>query len=273
MDINYFEQVWSKKKTDKTACQSFWDGRAEEFNIKKQKNGGDKRLNNVLELFASKGMLKEDGNVLDVGCGPGKYSVEFAKQTKSVIGTDISPKMIEFARENAQAEGLNNASFDTLDWEMADLKALGWEKKFDLVFASMTPAINSKNTLEKMVNASKGFCFVSTFVDRKDSVRDCLSSLIDWQTTNRDFSKTIYCGFNILWLMGFHPEITYLDTEWENAYSLEKAVSMYTSHFEMTQSLSKEQKADISDYLGKISENGQVKEKIDAKIAWMYWKI
>jgi len=136
MDINYFEQVWNKKKTDKAACQAFWDGRAEEFNTKRQKNEGDKRLNSILELLASKGMLKKDGSILDIGCGPGKYSVEFAKQTKSVTGVDISPKMIEFARENARETGLDNVSFDTLDWEFADLKALGGEKKFDLVFAS-----------------------------------------------------------------------------------------------------------------------------------------
>jgi len=273
MDINYFEQVWSKKKTDKTACQAFWNGRAEEFNKKKQKSEGDKRLNSILELLALKGMLKKDGSILDIGCGPGKYSVEFAKQTKSVIGVDISPKMIEFARENARETDLDNLSFDTLDWEFADIKALGWEKKFDLVFASMCPAINSKNTLEKMVNASKAFCFVSTFVERKDSVRDHLSSFIDWQNAKRDFSKTIYCGFNILWLMGFRPEITYLDTEWENVYTIQKAVSMYTSYFEMSQPLSNEQRAYISDYLERIFENGQVKEKITAKIAWMYWKI
>ncbi len=273
MDINYFEQVWSKKKTDKTACQAFWDGRAEEFNEKKQKNRGDKRLNGVLELLVTKGMLKEDGCILDIGCGPGKYSVEFARHAKSVAGIDISPKMIEFAGENARVAGLENTSFNTMDWEAADLAALGWERKFDLVFASMCPGINSRSTLEKMVKAGKGFCFISTFVERKDSVRDALSSFIDWENAKRDFSKTIYCGFNILWLMGFHPEITYLDTEWENVYTLEKAVSMYTSHFEMSHPLSSGQKAYISEYLGKISENGHVNEKIDAKIAWMYWKI
>jgi len=41
----------------------------------------------------------------------------------------------------------------------------------------------------------------------------------------------------------------------------------------MSQPLSNEQRAYISDYLERISENGQVKEKIAAKIAWMYWKI
>lgn len=273
MDINYFEQLWNKQKTDKTACQSFWDGRAEEFNLKRQANKKDKRVNSVLELLASKGVLKEDENVLDVGCGPGKYSLEFAKRGQNVIGIDISPKMIEFARENAQTEGLNNVSFDTLDWEMADLKKLGWEQKFDMVFASMTPAINSKNTLEKMMQASRGFCFLSTFVDRKDSVRDPLRSLINWQSSDRNFSKTIYYGFNILWLMGFYPEIIYLDSEWENTYSLERAVSLYTANFEMTQSLTKEEKKTIAAYLEEISQNGQVKERIDSKIAWMYWKI
>lgn len=273
MDINYFEQLWSQGKTDRNACQSFWDGRAEEFNLKRQEKKKDQRINSVLKLLTAEGMLKEDGHVLDVGCGPGKYSVEFAKRVHSVTGTDISPKMIEFARENAKTEGLNNTSFKTLDWEMADLRAMEWEKKFDLVFASMTPAISSKNSLEKMVRASKGFCFLSTFIKRKDSVRDLLRSRMDWPRSGRDFSKTIYCGFNILWLMGFCPELTYLDREWENTYTLERALSLYTSYFEMTHSLSQEEKAALAAYLEELSRNGQVRETIEARIAWMYWKI
>lgn len=170
MDINYFEQVWGKRKTDKAARQVFWDNRAEEFNAKTHKNENGKRLNSVLELLISKGMLKEEGSVLDVGCGPGKYSIEFAKHANSVTGIDISPRMIEFAMENAGKESLNNVSFELLDWEEVDIKAMGWEKKFDLVFASMCPAINSRNTLEKMVGASKNCCFLSTFVEDRKSV-------------------------------------------------------------------------------------------------------
>ncbi len=273
MDMNHFEELWSRKKIDKSASQIYWDSRAEEFNQRLYQGKGDQRLHDIMALFISRGMLTNDSNVLDIGCGPGKYSIEFGKHAKSITGIDISPRMISFAKENAAKECLANVSFETLDWEEADLKTLAWEKNFDLVFASMSPAINSKNTLEKMVNASKSYCFLSTFVKRTDSVKDYLGNLINWQDAKRDFSKTIYCSFNILRLMGFYPEISPFDTEWENTYTLDKTVEMYSSHFEMTQPLSPEQRASMVDYLNHIAEDGMIKEKTNAKIAWMYWKI
>ncbi|MFX0195572.1 MAG: class I SAM-dependent methyltransferase [Candidatus Hodarchaeota archaeon] len=40
--------------------------------------------------------------VLDAGCGTGKHAIEFSKWGLEVVGCDISPKMIERAKLNAQ---------------------------------------------------------------------------------------------------------------------------------------------------------------------------
>lgn len=288
MDINYFEQMWSKKKTDKSASRAFWDSRAEEFNQRVCTGEGEKRLNKILELFASKGMLTSESKVLDIGCGPGKYAIQFAKIAKSVTGVDVAPRMIECANGNASAEKLSNTEFKVSDWEEIDISSLGWEKKFDLVFASMCPAINSKSALEKMVSASRGYCFLSSFVERTDEIKDYLSKYIVGQyakgglddshklqcsTMQSGFGKAIYLSFNILWLMGFYPEITYIDTEWEHVMPVNKAAEFFCAHFEMTQKLNSEQRAFIQNYLEQIAENGNIKEKVKAKIAWMNWKV
>ncbi|MGH9464515.1 MAG: class I SAM-dependent DNA methyltransferase [Thermoanaerobaculia bacterium] len=44
-------------------------------------------------------------SVLDVGCGPGRYLVEFAGQGKQVVGLDISAEMLEVARARLAAAG------------------------------------------------------------------------------------------------------------------------------------------------------------------------
>lgn len=274
MDINYFEQIWSRKNTDKSASQAFWDSRAEEFNQRVYTGEGEERLNKIIELLTSKGMLTGEGNILDIGCGPGKYAVEFAKRAKSVTGVDISQRMIACAKENAAIKGLSNTEFKAADWEELDIDYLGWDKKFDLVVAAMCPAINNKAALEKMVNTSRGYCFLSNFVERTDEVKDHLSKYIVWQNAKGGgYGKGIYCSFNILWLMGFHPEITYINTAWEHVMSIDKAADFYCSHFEMTQKVSSEQKSFIRNYLEQIAENGLVKETVKAKIAWMTWKV
>jgi SAM-dependent methyltransferase len=273
MDINYFEKAWSRKNINKIASQSFWNGRAEEFNQKVYSNESENRLEKILLLLSSKGILKSDDEVLDIGCGPGKYAIEFAKKTKSVTGIDVSKKMIEYAKENASIEGLTNTNFRIEDWEEFDIDTIGWNKKFNLVFASMCPAINSKAALLKMINASCGHCFLSSFVEREDEVKDFLGKNVMYQNSNSGNTKTIYCSFNILWLMGFFPEITYFDTTWENIMPIDKAVEFYCSYFETTQNLSSEQKNFIRNHLEKIEKDGAVKEIVKAKIAWMLWKV
>ena len=69
--------------------------------------------------------LPEGGRLLDVGCGPGRHSIELAKRGYEVVGIDPSPAMIEAAQERAlgiepaptfltvRADDLSNrASFD-----------------------------------------------------------------------------------------------------------------------------------------------------------------
>lgn len=50
--------------------------------------------------------LEPGMTVLDVGCGPGRHSVELAKRGIRAIGIDISERFVEVARELATSEGV-----------------------------------------------------------------------------------------------------------------------------------------------------------------------
>jgi len=41
-------------------------------------------------------------SLIDIGCGPGTYSVEFAKKGANVLGMDLSQKMLDKARNDAK---------------------------------------------------------------------------------------------------------------------------------------------------------------------------
>src|SRR6266581_2274200 len=55
--------------------------------------------------------------ILDVACGPGGWAQEvaFAYPEKEVVGFDISQTMINYARAQALAQGLQNVSFRVMD--------------------------------------------------------------------------------------------------------------------------------------------------------------
>jgi len=264
-----FEEIWvNSSQLDLLETQKFWDIRAEEYNENDQKEKF-----NLIEYLISKGAINKEYNILDVGCGTGKYLVEFAKISKNVTGIDISPNMISYTKKNTESMNLSNVRFKVISWQSLDVNEFNWNKKFDLVFSNMSPAITSKETLIKMIETSKKYCFMSGFVYRKDKVRDELSRRIIGEKYNKSVQKSIYCAFNILWNMGIYPEITYKDVVWANRMSNETAIEMYTI---MLQKMAKKDdciKEKIKVYIDEISCNGKIEEIIKAKIAWMLWKV
>lgn len=59
--------------------------------------------------------LDKSAKILDVGCGPGKWSMLLAKRFGSVTAVDVSPEMVLLAKENARKNGVFNVDFHAMD--------------------------------------------------------------------------------------------------------------------------------------------------------------
>ena len=71
-------------------------------------------------------------SVLDVGCGSGVYSVDFARRgAKRVVGVDFSTNMLRIAREEARGAGVS----DVCEFREGDFLHLSDDERFDVVFA------------------------------------------------------------------------------------------------------------------------------------------
>ncbi len=71
--------------------------------------------------------LEPGARVLDVGCGPGRHSLAFARGGFEVVGVDLSPEFVALARSAAEAEALP-ARFEVLD-----ARELAFRDEFDAV--------------------------------------------------------------------------------------------------------------------------------------------
>ncbi len=73
--------------------------------------------------FYSKLVLKEIGrdndSILDIGCGTGEFTQKVAQRANSVVGIDISPKMINEAKKRHSA---NNITYKVQDFDTIDEK-------------------------------------------------------------------------------------------------------------------------------------------------------
>lgn len=77
--------------------------------------------------------IKPHMRILDVGCGPGTITLDFAAHVPegSVVGVDMSSNAIEKARESCKQRGTENVSFS-----VADLNKLPFDDdSFDIVHA------------------------------------------------------------------------------------------------------------------------------------------
>lgn len=273
MDIQYFSRLWSEGKAAKASGKSFWDNRAAEFNKLVCQGSPDERIKKIVTFLSHESLLAENSSVLDIGCGPGRFAVEFAKKSTDVTGLDISDKMLDYAVKNAEAANLTNTSFKNLNWDEVNLDEYGWRKRFDLVTAINSPGIHDLITLEKMIAASKGYCFLSNFVDRTDSVQDIIRTEILKLKGMKFYTNTIYSILNILWLTGYYPSIAYVDTDQEHVRTVEEACVYYGTLFETENNTGDEKNDLINNYLEEISINGFVTEKVRTKTAWIYWKV
>jgi SAM-dependent methyltransferase len=65
--------------------------------------------------------------LLDVGCGPGRHAIEFAKLGLNVLGVDISPDFIAIAHRCAAEAGVQPSFFSM------DARELPFDAEFDVV--------------------------------------------------------------------------------------------------------------------------------------------
>ena len=232
MNIEEFEKIMQRddKEEKEEDLEKIWDSKSEWFfkrTEKKQENFSD-RL--IFKIVKEKKLLNENSKVLDIGCGTGRHLLEFSKSTSHITGTDISSRMLDYAKE--KLKNVNETKFIHGNW----MKNFTKEKEFDLVFASMTPAIREE--IEKMLG-------------RK------LNKL---HSNHKEYT---YGLWNIVWNLGYFPEI-YLD---KYISETEKTVIDYMEQIICTD----DEENKIIEFLKGKEKNGKIMSKeyiIKAVILW-----
>ncbi|KZL20707.1 putative methyltransferase YcgJ [Pseudovibrio axinellae] len=85
----------------------FWDKHAAGYIARPIKDVGsyEKAMDRV------RSYLSPDLQVLELGCGSGSTALLLSKYVKHITASDLSEKMIEFGREKARKDGIENVSF------------------------------------------------------------------------------------------------------------------------------------------------------------------
>ena len=216
LDAGYFKRLWVKRKECRLDhSKDCWDGRAQNWIDDLGPDGLGKpemaaRVNHTAQYLRSRGLLGQESSVIDVGCGPGLFVIEFAKTALHAVGLDHSRNFIENAEDRANINEIFNTTFVEADFLTLDIDKSGFAGAFDLVFASITPAATGEDSLEKLMKMSRRFCNIVSFVN----VTDTLAERISMDVFGEEFwprfdGNGFYALLNLLWLDGHYPETSY----------------------------------------------------------------
>lgn len=86
--------------------------------------------------------------IINFGCGTGKHDIEFARLGYQCKGIDMSPLMIDIAKQNCDLNG------SRIEFEVADVRNYETDTKCDAVI-SLFHVMSYQNTNEDILNAFK----------------------------------------------------------------------------------------------------------------------
>lgn len=270
MNRDYYKELLQKNRKPIGDAEKIWDEKAAHFNDPKEKSH-DGFTDKVLEILEQRGIL-QGSSVLDIGGGGGRYAIPFAKRARQVTMTDISGNMIEFAKEKAKAENLNNLSFLKMDWKQSSPEDFGLVGKFDFVFASMCPAVMTYGGLSAMTQSSKKNAMIAQFIVDTDSFTEFVKSYCKLAPKFHPHNDRE--GFiaitNLLFLDGLNPSIVYLDDA--HSYQLNET-NLVETHAPLLERLAQEQcevrdfKILVERYLRQYGETVKKYRKV-ALLSW-----
>lgn len=250
-----------------------WNRRARWFARRTGNEQGRKRQKAVLDMLKRKGALGPGMKVLDIGAGPGNYAIPMARMCGQVTALEPAAEMVKILEDRARAEQVDNITVMQRTWQEVRVEEDGLAGQFDLVFASMTPGVQDPETLQKMIAASKKFCYLSSFSGRRwgKPYRDL------WQRFfNEDMGDSpgdIIYPFGFLYAMGYRPDLSFFTVHRVNEEPVEEAVENLSRFFWSYMDITPEVKQVIEQYVAERAQNGIFYTETNFCHGMMLWRV
>lgn len=192
---------------------SLWDENAHLWEKELRENQAqiemvEQRVHSVVGFLRQKGLMHEGVDIIDVGSGPCRFTAAFAEHARHVTATDISENMLKYGEAYCQEKGLTNVSFRPIDFLDIDLDAEGWRNRFDLAFASLTPAIDPDEAMFKFMDMSRAYCCNTSFVLYHTRLESEARAILGLDPSHPRWDGSQYRGFwTRLYDWGYLPEV------------------------------------------------------------------
>ena len=249
-----------------------WDAAARDYQQTFRRGPGE-YTRQLLSFWEERGMLRPGIRVLDVGCGVGKYGVEFARRGCDVTLTDISPEMLRLAAVNME-DAESPWRTVSCDFARADPEAEPFSRGFDFSISTMSPAVRDMDSVKKLSAMTRGWCFLSRFAAWEQPLRDeitrrvgleprpAFSRMTEQITELREAVKTA----------GYAPELRLVDYGWADRRTAEEMESYMLRRVLAPEKNTPELRARLWEAVASLTEaDGTLLDAVDTKAAWIWW--
>ncbi len=265
-DPEYWDQAWQQAREDSRLDRhhesdeliDFWNNKADYFRDNVLGEKGHRRVERDLSWLTANGVNLAGSRVLDIGSGPGAFTIPFARQAEEVVALEPADKMVFFLQKELKREGIDNVQVIQSTWEDLVLEEadLDYIDAFDLVFASMSPGINNWQTVKKVLRCGSKYCYFSAFAGKRRN-----SALVDLWPIVFDCELPSWPGdilylVNLLYTKGFDLSFEVWEEESEVKLPVNEAVDRLMNKFRDYGEEGDEIRVKVKNYVEARADNG-----------------
>ena len=275
LDPEFWSREWqkaaetsslSRKNVNDEEWIEFWSHISHSYRSRMEYES--KMVNEIIPLFLSEGLLTQESLVLDIGCGPGTFSIPLAQIAACVVALDPAGKMLDTLMDETRRQNISNITPLCQRWGEA-----GFKSEFDLVLASFSPAIRNTESLLKMHQASRRYCCLITSSGAENfRMRNELWELVLGEPFHSSAFHIIY-PFNYLYACGFRPQIRFLKSSVCYEEPVDILIDWYENYFKLFIELKNVQRKIIRQYFDKLAIDGMVKTQAERTFSIMWWGV
>ncbi|MGM0875761.1 MAG: class I SAM-dependent methyltransferase [Bacillota bacterium] len=161
---------------------------------------GRQRSNRILTWIENQVVSFKDLSVLDIGAASGIFSIPFAEKGANVTAIEPSPELSIMLEKNTMNYSVQ---VNVIQKPFEEISTDKHNQSYDLVFASMCPAMKDWEMVEKALSFAKKFCYISMMAGPKENhLMDELLPIIDLEPREIGSSDMAYL-LQLLYVNGY----------------------------------------------------------------------
>jgi len=245
--------------------KNFWDFKAKKY-PKPFNENILKETENIISRIEKLGVDFNAQDIIDIGCGTGVYGLALSKKAKNVLCLDFSQEMIKILKNEASIKKIRNCKCLRADFQKWDIG--NFHKKFDIAFASMTPAIKTSEDIEKMGNLAREFCVFIGWAGKRENLLS--NEIFKMHKINPFIPKGFIIAKDILKEKNIEFKEDVFETSWLWKGTIDEAVEEFSRRIELDGA-----RADIKlikDFLHKKFPSGEVEMTTCAREGIIVWR-